>query len=74
MGVQLGDRLIARITGKGKAELVTASHAVASARGIFAHLAPEGVSMVEELLRERREEVVLEEGNVGASGTDDERS
>lgn len=73
MGIQPGDRLIARVTEKGKAELVTAGHAVASARGMFAHLAPEGGSMVDELIQERREEVAREEGTT-ESGTDDGRS
>lgn len=74
MGVQSGDRLIARVTEKGRAELVTASHAVASARGIFAHLAPDGMSMVDELIRERREEAAREEGTLIGSETDDDRS
>lgn len=74
MGVQSGDRLIARVLEKGKAELVTAGHAVASARGMFAHLAPEGVSMVDELLRERREEVAWEADIATRSGMDDDRS
>lgn len=74
MGVQSGDRLIARVTEKGKAELVTAGHAVASARGMFAHLAPEEVSMVDELIQQRREEVTREEGVTTESETDDNRS
>lgn len=74
MGVHSGDRLIARVTEKGKAELVTASHAVASTRGIFAHLAPEGLSMVDELIRERREEVAREEGASTGSEMDDDCS
>lgn len=56
MGVQSGDRLIARVTEKGKAEVVTARHAVASARGMFAHLVSDGVSLADELVQERHEE------------------
>lgn len=74
MGVQSGDRLIARVTEKGKAELVTAGHAVASARGMFAYLAPEGASMVDELIQERREEAAREEGKAAGRETDDDRS
>lgn len=74
MGVQSGDRLIARVTEKGKAELVTAGHAIASARGMFAHLAPEGVSMVDELIQERREEAAREQGAFTGIETDDDHS
>ena len=74
MGVQSGDRLIARVTEKGKAELVTASHAVASARGMFAHLTSGGMSLVDDLIRERREEAAVEESTSMGSETDDERS
>lgn len=56
MGVQSGDRLIARVTEKGKAELVTARNAVVSARGMFAHLVSDGSSLAGELIQERREE------------------
>ncbi|WP_152545036.1 AbrB/MazE/SpoVT family DNA-binding domain-containing protein [Deinococcus phoenicis] len=60
MGIEPGERLIARVTEKGKAELVTAGHAVASARGMFAHLVPDGVSLADELVRERHEEAARE--------------
>lgn len=74
MGVQSGDRLIARVAERGRAELVTASHAVASARGMFAHLAPEGISMADELIQERQEDMAREEGDAVESSTDDNRS
>lgn len=60
MGVQSGDRLIARVTEKGKAEVVTAGHAVASARGMFAHLVSDGTSLADELVSERHEEAAQE--------------
>lgn len=60
MGIHSGDRLIARVTEKGKAELVTAGHAIASARGMFAHLAVDGESLAEELIEERRQEAARE--------------
>lgn len=56
LGVQPGERLIARVTGQGRAELVTAGHALASARGLFAHLVTDGVSLADELIQERRAE------------------
>lgn len=60
MGIEPGERLIACVREKGKAELVTAGHAVASARGMFAHLVSDGVSLAEELVRERHEEAERE--------------
>jgi bifunctional DNA-binding transcriptional regulator/antitoxin component of YhaV-PrlF toxin-antitoxin module len=60
MGIHSGDRLIARVAEKGKAELVTAEHAIASARGMFAHLAVDGESLAEELIEERRQEAARE--------------
>ncbi|PNY79241.1 AbrB/MazE/SpoVT family DNA-binding domain-containing protein [Deinococcus koreensis] len=56
LGVQSGDRLIARVTEEGKAELVTAGHALAVTRGMFAHLVTDGTSLADELIQERRAE------------------
>lgn len=47
-----GDRVIVRVLGDGRAELVTAEASVRSTRGLYAHLRGE-VSPVEELLAER---------------------
>ena len=58
MGIDLGERLIARVTEKGKAELVTAGHAIAATRGMFAHLAE--TSMADELIQERHAEAARE--------------
>lgn len=74
MGVQSGDQLIARITERGKAELVTADHAIASARGMFAYLASGGMSMADELIQERRNEAAQEEGDLTGTETDDDGS
>ncbi|UQN10683.1 AbrB/MazE/SpoVT family DNA-binding domain-containing protein [Deinococcus sp. QL22] len=60
MGIHSGDRLIVRVAEKGKAELVTAGHAIASTRGMFAHLAMNGESLADELIEERRQEAAQE--------------
>lgn len=60
MGVQSGDRLIARVTEQGRAELVTAGHALATTRGMFAHLVTDGASLADELIQERRAEASRE--------------
>jgi len=60
MGVHSGDRLIARVTERGRAELVTAGHAVASTRGMFAHLVSDGASLADELVQERHDEAAQE--------------
>ncbi|TDE84733.1 AbrB/MazE/SpoVT family DNA-binding domain-containing protein [Deinococcus sp. S9] len=60
MGIQSGDRLIARVAERGRAELVTAGHAVASARGMFAHLVSDGASLADELVAERHDEAARE--------------
>ena len=56
LGVQPGDRLIARVTELGRAELVTIGHALATTRGMFAHLVTDGASLADELIQERRAE------------------
>lgn len=58
LGVGQGERLIARVTEKGKAELVTATHAVSSTRGLYAGLSE--VSLADELIQERRAEAERE--------------
>jgi len=60
MGIHSGDRLIVTITQRGKAELVTAEHAIASTRGMFASLKTDATSFTEELSAERHNEAELE--------------
>ena len=54
-----GDKLMVRISGEGRAELVTASTAVKEARGLYRHLRGEG-SVVDELIMERHAEAARE--------------
>lgn len=56
LNLKAGDRVLVRISGEGRAELVTASVAVKQTRGLYAHLRGES-SPVEELIAERRAEV-----------------
>ena len=60
LGVEIGDRLLVALEPDGTARLTPVRVAVARARGLFAHLAPER-SLVEELLEERRREAEDEE-------------
>ena len=54
-----GDKLLIRVSGEGRAELVTASAVVKEARGLYRHLRGEG-SVVDELIRERHAEAARE--------------
>jgi AbrB family looped-hinge helix DNA binding protein len=54
-----GDRLLVRVSGEGRAELVTASTLIREARGLYRHLRGEG-SGVDELIADRRAEAERE--------------
>ncbi len=60
MGLHSGDRLIVTVTQKGKAELMTAQHAITSTRGLFAARLRNEPSLADELLAERRTEASRE--------------
>lgn len=54
-----GDKLMVRVSGEGRAELVTASAVVKEARGLYRHLRGEG-SVADELITERHAEAARE--------------
>lgn len=55
MAIRDGDLLLWTITADGALEVRSAREQARRLQGIYAHLAP-GVSLVDELIRERREE------------------
>jgi len=61
LGLQEGDRLVARLREDGTLELLSFREVVRRVRGLYKDLVPPGVSLVEELIRERREEARREE-------------
>lgn len=54
-----GDKLMVRVSGEGRAELVTASTVVKESRGLYRHLRGEG-SVTDELIGERHAEAARE--------------
>ncbi len=61
LGVGEGDKLVLTVQPDGSVKLVSVRDAVRRARGLFAQLAPPGVSLVDELIAERREEARRED-------------
>lgn len=61
LGVGEGDKLVLTVQPDGSVKLVSVRDAVRRARGLFAHLAPPGVSLVDELIAERWEEARRED-------------
>jgi AbrB family looped-hinge helix DNA binding protein len=60
LGLEKGDRLLARVTDSGDLELKSWNAVVDRARGMFAHLQPERM-LSEELIADRRAEVARED-------------
>ena len=61
LGIGEGDKLVLTVQPDGCVKLVSVRDAVRRARGLFAHVAPPGVSLVDELIAERREEARWED-------------
>ena len=62
LGLKEGDALFARVEG-GEIHLLTPKAAMQRAQALIRAFVPEGVSLVDELLEERRQEVEREEQN-----------
>ncbi len=56
LGIKEGDRLVLTVRADGSVKLVSLREAVRRLHGAYAHLAPPGVGLVDELIAERREE------------------
>jgi AbrB family looped-hinge helix DNA binding protein len=63
--VKDGDRMLLTVQEDGTVRLVSAREAVTRLAGSLAHLAPKGVSLVDELIRERRREAKREAEKYG---------
>ena len=61
LGIEKGTRLHVTVEDDGSLNLRPYAAIAEASKGMFAHLAPEGVSMVDELIAERREEARREE-------------
>lgn len=59
LNLSAGDKMTVRVSGEGRAELVTASTVLREARGLYRHLRGEG-SVTDELIGERHAEAVRE--------------
>lgn len=56
LGLQEGDRLVVRLREDGVLELLSFREVARRVRGLYKDLVSPGVSLVEELIQERREE------------------
>jgi AbrB family looped-hinge helix DNA binding protein len=63
--LQDGDRLLLTVQEDGTVRLVSARDVVERTAGCWKHLAPPGVSMADELIRQRREEARREAKKFG---------
>lgn len=57
-----GDRMLLKLEPDGTVRLINRKHQVAKTRGIYKHLSPE-VSLVDQLIQERRAEAQREQEN-----------
>lgn len=65
LGLELGDEVLMRLEDGGL-RLYTQAQAVRRIQALAKKYVPEGVSLVDELLKERRREVAMEEAEAAA--------
>ena len=65
LGVEPGDEILMRLED-GEVHLYTQAQAIRRAQELVRKYVPEGVSLVDELMKERRREVEMEEAEAAA--------